>query len=142
VSPVRLRLSRRKGFRLQNLSRQTNGLPAVNVARPSVFGNPFSISNVLALRSAGGEKAAHDMAIAYFRNWLSGRPIPAALKLDGLDAKREAILTRADEELNGKNLACWCGPGETCHADVLLGLASERRAVSIASRRTHRARSR
>jgi hypothetical protein len=40
-TPVRLRLSRRKGFDLQALSRATNGLPAVNVARPSRFGNPF-----------------------------------------------------------------------------------------------------
>jgi hypothetical protein len=39
--PVRLQLSRRNGFRLQDLSRQTNGLPAVSVARPGQWGNPF-----------------------------------------------------------------------------------------------------
>jgi hypothetical protein len=27
-------------------------------------------------------------------------------------------------ELRGKNLACWCKPGEPCHADVLLELAN------------------
>lgn len=37
--PVRLQLSRRKGFNLQALSRATNGLPAVKVARPTKFGN-------------------------------------------------------------------------------------------------------
>jgi hypothetical protein len=26
--------------------------------------------------------------------------------------------------LRGKNLACWCKPGEPCHADVLLELAN------------------
>lgn len=31
--PVRLRLSRAKGFDLQSLSQATNGLPAVNAAR-------------------------------------------------------------------------------------------------------------
>lgn len=34
---------------------------------------------------------------------------------------------RLDEirnELRGKNLACWCKPGEPCHADVLLELAN------------------
>jgi hypothetical protein len=29
-------------------------------------------------------------------------------------------------ELRGKNLACWCRPGATCHADVLLELANAR----------------
>ena len=43
--PVRLRLSRAKGFNLQALSQATNGLPAVNVARPSKWGNPFDHSN-------------------------------------------------------------------------------------------------
>lgn len=27
--------------------------------------------------------------------------------------------------LRGKSLACWCKPGEPCHADVLLELANE-----------------
>lgn len=27
--------------------------------------------------------------------------------------------------LRGKNLACWCPIGATCHADVLLSLANE-----------------
>ena len=26
--------------------------------------------------------------------------------------------------LEGKNLACWCPPGQACHADVLLRLAN------------------
>ncbi len=28
-------------------------------------------------------------------------------------------------DLRGKNLACWCRPGASCHADVLLELANE-----------------
>lgn len=27
--------------------------------------------------------------------------------------------------LKGKNLACWCAPGQPCHADVLLKMANE-----------------
>mgnify|MGYP001581696887 CR=1 FL=1 len=42
--PVRLRLSRRPKFNLQKHSRSINGLPAVNVARPSKWGNPFVIA--------------------------------------------------------------------------------------------------
>lgn len=41
IRPQRLQLSRRKGFRLQTASRALNGLPAVNVARPSKWGNPY-----------------------------------------------------------------------------------------------------
>lgn len=38
TKPVRLQLSRRKGFDLQALSIATNGLPAVSVARPGKRG--------------------------------------------------------------------------------------------------------
>ena len=34
--PVRLRLSRAKGFNLQEHSQAVNGLPAVNCARPKI----------------------------------------------------------------------------------------------------------
>lgn len=47
--PIRLQLSRRKGFDLQAASRAANGLEAVRVARPSVFGNPFTAANVAAV---------------------------------------------------------------------------------------------
>jgi hypothetical protein len=29
------------------------------------------------------------------------------------------------KELRGKNLCCWCGLGEPCHADILLKIANE-----------------
>ena len=38
----------------------------------------------------------------------------------GLDGLREAIRT----ELAGKDLACWCPPGQPCHADALLQIAN------------------
>jgi len=28
-------------------------------------------------------------------------------------------------KLRGKNLACWCAPGEPCHADMLLEIANQ-----------------
>lgn len=43
--PQRLQLFRAKGFDLQEASRLRNGLPAVNVARPSRWGNPFTVEN-------------------------------------------------------------------------------------------------
>jgi hypothetical protein len=44
--PVRLRLSRKAGFNLQSLSRKTNGLDAVNVSRPSRWGNPYKVQEL------------------------------------------------------------------------------------------------
>jgi hypothetical protein len=41
MTPVRLTLSRRRGFRLQERSRAVNGLICVSVARPGRWGNPF-----------------------------------------------------------------------------------------------------
>jgi hypothetical protein len=34
------------------------------------------------------------------------------------------LLDEARLMLRGKNLACWCHPGELCHADVWLGLVN------------------
>lgn len=90
--PVRLQLSRAKGFNLQALSREVNGLAAVNVARPSKWGNPFTVEN-------------------------TGR-VPAVLRF----ACEVAPLLDVTP-LFGRNLACWCGADQECHADVLLELA-------------------
>jgi hypothetical protein len=33
-------------------------------------------------------------------------------------------IARDIRQLRGKNLACWCKPGQPCHADILLELAN------------------
>ena len=42
------------------------------------------------------------------------------------DDHRRFVFTpeRLRADLGGKNLACWCKPGDPCHADVLLDLAN------------------
>lgn len=40
-----------------------------------------------------------------------------------LDERRTRILAEV-RMLHGANLACWCSPGQACHADVLLELAN------------------
>lgn len=94
TTPVRLRLSRQAGFDLQRLSEQTNGLPAVNVARPSRWGNPYRIAEF-----------GRAQAIELFAQSLKNAP-------------------RDLQFLRGRNLACWCAPGQACHADILLALAN------------------
>lgn len=121
TQPVRIQLSRRKGFNLQAESVALNGLPAVNCARPSVYGNPFVIgeSYPIAEGSIGGAHLGETKitnardAVEAFEAWATdeGSPLPEVSRL------------------RGKNLACWCSlpaPGEPdhCHAAVLLRLAS------------------
>ena len=94
--PQRVRLSRRKGWRLP--------AGAVNVARPSRWGNPFRVG------APGIPDAA--TAVAMYRHAVDAADprIPA----------REQVRAA----LRGKDLACWCPLDGPCHADVLLEIAN------------------
>jgi hypothetical protein len=115
TKPVRLQLSRAKGFQLQGCSRAANGLAAVNVARPSKYGNVFRIGLIAcSCRSAG--ECSHNA----FRRETAQDAVD-----DFRSIQRSAkALRQIREDLGGKNLACWCAPGQPCHADVLLELAN------------------
>lgn len=129
IVPVRLQLSRAKGFNLQALSRATNGLEAVNVARPSKWGNPFVIGSQVVSGGKGKPTTVHampsDEAIARFRTFV--------MRIETSEEKEHYAETfggwfpdLADivRYLRRKNLACWCKPGMPCHADVLLEIAN------------------
>lgn len=121
--PIRLQLSRRKGFRLQAASRAINDLAAAKVDRLTGWGNPF-------LTEALGRAEAVDA----FRRLLTGEMTePEILSHSGsgkhsdggayLRNARDHILHHL-KEIRGKNLACWCKDDEPCHAIVLLQLAN------------------
>lgn len=122
TAPVRLRLSRRAGFDLQAVSRATNGLDAVNVARPGKWGNPFLVKECREAGFVGSDDEIARRCAEAFRVWLGphwrenwGGPES--------ERRRDAILSSLSS-LRGKNLACWCKPGAPCHADVLLEIAN------------------
>lgn len=71
---------------------------AVSVARPHKWGNPYSVAEY-----------GREGAIARFREHLRNKVSAGELDL---------------YELRGKDLACWCKPGEACHADVLIEAAN------------------
>lgn len=116
-TPLRLQLSRLRGYSLQGASRALNGLPAKRVTRPGKWGNPFTIADTAA-RYGLDPEAAQEKAVALCGQWLRGTIDPALSP--GPPPSRAAIRT----ELNGHNLACWCRPGTPCHADVLIELAN------------------
>lgn len=116
MKPVRIQLSRRKGFNLQAASMKLNRLPAVKVDRTTRYGNPFVVGEIPPepfaryCKTVRVETAAQ--AVDLFR-----QATVAALKVH--DSSIECLL-----ELRGKNLACWCAGGASCHADVLLELSN------------------
>lgn len=116
--PVRVRLSRVKGWRMPENT--------VKVDRSTGWGNHFRVlaceDGAFEIRRALDEPnlpearaATRDEALAVtanlFREWLQGE--------FGAHFRRRA---RAD--LRGKNLACWCPLDQPCHADVLLEIAN------------------
>jgi hypothetical protein len=91
---------------------------AVVVARPSQWGNPFTLEEALRDWGLVSEDEAREAVVAAFREWLDGqRP--------GLYDERRAVLLRDLPRLAGHDLACWCSLDRPCHADVLLELANE-----------------
>lgn len=75
-------------------------LPAntVCVSRPGRYGNPFD-----------WQLLGREEAVRRFRLDLLAR----------LEGDPHCL-----DELRGRNMACWCKPGEPCHADILLELAN------------------
>ncbi len=97
TKPARIQLSRKAGFNLQQASQALNGLDAVMVARPSSWGNPYTI-----------EEFGREGAIKEYRYLIEKYNMEGSIK----------------KHLRGKNLACWCKPGQACHADTLLEIAN------------------
>ena len=113
TKPVRIQLSRKRGFKLQAHSKKLNGLPAVVVSRPSKFGNPFTFDLARALHPGEPENILRARCVEAFRAYVGD------------------IVPIIQDELRGKNLACWCplvdehGKPVPCHADVLLEIANQ-----------------
>lgn len=141
IRPVRIQLRRQKGFRLQEHSKALNGLPAVNVARPSKWGSPFKPGEEYLVT----RYTEADVATCWEKVIRVTAPNAEAVKqLYGLalmsHEMRERYRLPSPEEivchLRGKNLACWCPLDQPCHADVLLEMANDwpDKAIAIAQR--------
>ena len=100
VKPVRVQLSRRKGWRMPPNT--------VKVDRSTRWGNPWTVP--------GDYDHALDAVQRYERSLVMCTGMHPDSRMGWIKAHLA--------ELRGKNLACWCKPGEPCHADVLLELAN------------------
>ncbi|MFC7608185.1 DUF4326 domain-containing protein [Teichococcus aestuarii] len=115
--PHRVQLRRTKGWRMPPNT--------VRVCRPSVFGNPWRVSDILAADRDEGrptsQQHAQAAAVESYRAWLAGDDFSD--RYPAFTGDREVVL-RALPSLRGRNLACWCHPASPCHAEVLLELAN------------------
>lgn len=109
--PKRVQMRRDRPWRPDNPD-------AVIVARPTKWGNPFTISGAADV----GYRDPRAAAVAAFRDWLAGDPW--ACPSDHQYKVRRQTLLSDLPELRGKDLACWCPLDQPCHADVLLEIAN------------------
>jgi len=146
-TPKRIRRMRTRGWRMPT--------GAISVTRPGKFGNPFRVlgENEYLFCDAShrrtilcpwvifnqdqdihDDKATPQMAVDYFRRWLTG-------EFNAAGIVRPCLITPEQiESLRGHDLACWCKLCEKhkdglplgvkckdcapCHADMLLTMAN------------------
>jgi hypothetical protein len=114
-APARVQLSRAKGWRMPENT--------VKVDRTTKWGNPYEawrdeaegwlVTRTSCHWPATDKAAALALAVKLHAEWLRAELAK--------EIYQPAVMLG---ELRGKNLACWCKPGQPCHADVLLELAN------------------
>lgn len=107
--PVRVQLRRTKGWRMPENT--------VKVDRTTKWGNPWTLGDCF----GSAERAVERFRSAVIGPFLDGKQLRPCAATDSYIGR---IIANAPRELRGKNLACWCKPGDPCHADVLLELAN------------------
>jgi hypothetical protein len=115
--PERIQLKRTRGWRLPE--------NAVSVARPTRWGNPFTIAGAIEHEYAADEEEAREVAVKFHRNWLLGTdPGENDVYRHG-NVRYDRLWMREHlPDLIGKTLSCWCAPGQACHADTLSAILS------------------
>ena len=101
----RIQRKRLSGWRMAGQSQRE----IVYVGRPTKWGNPFDWRQYSADDPAEQKRRAKED----FEAWLDGKI------RDKYPEQRRWILDH-EHELADKNVACWCGLDEPCHADVYL----------------------
>jgi hypothetical protein len=105
--PKRIQRKRTRGWRAPD--------GAINCCRPGVWGNPFIVSSKARPGSRSGcvyitVPTIEDAVECYRLMLVENRP---------------DIIAKAQAELRGKTLMCFCKVGDPCHADILLKIANE-----------------
>lgn len=123
--PKRIQMSRQRPWRADNPD-------AVIVARPTKWGNPYSWQRIPREQMAYSwddenpppfsDAQRRGFAVSDFRG---------ELRIGHLSGRYPSV-DEIRAELAGRDLACWCPLDQPCHADVLLELANDARALASA----------
>lgn len=112
MKPIRIQLSRDRGWKMPPNT--------VKVDRTSkVYGNDFRIGHPVP------KVFLHmDFDHADTFRYMNEAVVPDAAEAVRLYWRYGLPNAKDIAALRGKSLACWCKPGDPCHADVLLELAN------------------
>ena len=114
TEPVRIQLRRTKGWR------KPEG--AVVVARPSRWGNPFTLAGAIESDFATDKASARVLCVEAYQSVIvlgTGSPWWHFNSATRIEWMRDHL-----HLLRGHDLACYCPLDQPCHADVLLELAN------------------
>lgn len=95
----------------------------VVIGRGTPWGNPYKVVKATCL---GGSEKVEWWVEDASRTWrfpTKPEAQAAAVKLFA-ETATERFKAKVKLALRGKTLACWCKPGDPCHADVLLEWAN------------------
>lgn len=127
--PKRIQRKRTQGWQMPE--------GTVYVGRPTKWGNPYRVGEILSERHGG--PSGSDWLYAVDRGWV-GQRITTEMAVTLYRLLWSDVMYYGDDEsvpiglfahptdlreLTGKDLACWCPLDQPCHADVLLELANQ-----------------
>lgn len=118
-----------RGARIQRKREAGWKMPdnAVCITRPGKYGNPFVVGKTIGCDD-------RETAVALHKGWLElghTAPYPRPGESEHLSALRDQILGDALSELAGRDLACWCHEGESCHGDNLIAYVEYMHRVAV-----------
>jgi hypothetical protein len=118
ASPRRIQRKRTAGWKMPE--------GAIYVGRPGKWGNPFAVREAIERDSPLWPYIASAVQ-GDIAGLGSVRPLNADLVVAAhfyWFVQQPHLMLTAPKELGGHDLACWCKPGEPCHADLLLEIAN------------------
>lgn len=114
--PKRIQRKRVKGWRMPK--------GALYVGRPTKWGNPFTEQDAIRRAKNEWERFSFPAHLASQMAHQTAREDLLLMYIEYLEENPE-LVEDAKRELRGRDLACYCEVGESCHADILLELANK-----------------
>ena len=118
MTPKRIQRKRTSGWKMPENT--------VSVTRPGKWGNPFVVGDFIKI--GNGKKAGEFGYIKAIHPKYATSGFRELKTIADVIASYTEYVTKYPplniSELRGKDLACWCKPGQPCHADILLKIAN------------------